>query len=189
MIKFFSFLLFTNLAFAGLDGQRDQCFKRAWMATDPSEAQSSSAQQNFEPIKKLFEDNKEKIHAAMHGLHTAMKAHPISKADVKAAKANLKNTLDPLTDAAEDAAIDTINLLSAEQRSVFDRVLMRCKHNKDSGRRPPGRRHDPGRDAPGRDAPGRDQPGRDLPGRDLPGRDQPGREHPHHPGDDDLSFL
>ena len=110
-------------------GEHDKCFAKAFMATRPSDEQKEKAHAVHEDIKKVFEDNKSAIQAAVSDYETAMMKHPIVMDDaVKAAHA-LGEAVHPVQAAVFTGSITIVNLLSDDQRDVFNRVMRRCmKH-------------------------------------------------------------
>jgi hypothetical protein len=66
------------------------------------------------------------VRTAMQALKATLAKHPISKAEVNSAVEGVHRVGDPLKQAVQDAKIDVINLLSADQRKTFDNVMTRC---------------------------------------------------------------
>jgi hypothetical protein len=107
-------------------GQSDKCYGKAFRATKPSDEQKESAQAVHEAIKKVFEDNKSAMEAAASDYMAAMMNHPIVMDEAVAAAHALGEAVHPVQAAIFTGAITIVNLLSADQRAIFDRVIHRC---------------------------------------------------------------
>ena len=113
----------------GPDNKMHECAKNAWQATNPSEDQNHQACDFMHAAKAVMDEHKDAIHDGMHNLFAAWSQHPISKDAVKSAEMALHDHIVPVKEAIEDAQINTLNLLSNEQRSTFDHTFFECLHN------------------------------------------------------------
>jgi uncharacterized protein with FMN-binding domain len=107
-------------------GKGHECGQKAWTATNPSDAQNAQARENFQRAKAVYEEHKEGIHQAMQAMHAAWVKHPIVKDEVKEAGMQMHHHMMPVKVAVTTARIDTINLLSLDQREIFNRTMMDC---------------------------------------------------------------
>ena len=124
-------LMITALLLSGAsswaDSKHDQCGHEAWQAAKPTAEQTAAAEAYFAPVKKMFQDNKDAIEAAKAAFMAALKNHPIVKADATSTGKALFDLVMPIKSAAFSAVIDSINLLSLDQRHAFDDAFMACK--------------------------------------------------------------
>lgn len=120
----FSVLKYLDGGHGGDKGS--ECGHKAWTATNPSEAQNAQARENFARAKAVCEEHKEGMHQAMQAMHAAWIKHPIVRDEVKSAGMQLHEHMMPIQIAVTDARIDTINLLTSDQRNVFNRTMMDC---------------------------------------------------------------
>lgn len=108
------------------NGEGDKCFGKAFMATKPSEEQKVKAHEVHDAVKQVYEDNKSAMQAAASDYMAAMMKHPIVMDDaVKAAHA-LGEAVHPVQAAMFGGSITIINLLSEDQRAIFNRAMHRC---------------------------------------------------------------
>ncbi len=126
---------FTNSFAAATDdlkiaqGQGDKCFAKAFRATEPTDEQKESAHAVHEAVKKVYEDNKSAMEAAGSAYMAAMMKHPIVMEDAVAAAHTLGEAVHPVQAAIFTGSITIVNLLSEDQRAIFNRVMHRCmKH-------------------------------------------------------------
>ena len=107
-------------------GGMHKCMKGAWSAANPSEDQNQKAKGFMNEAKAVFDQHKDGIKQAMHGVMTAWKQYPISKDDVVAAEGVMHDQFSPVGEAMQDAKINTLNVLSADQRAAFDTSFAQC---------------------------------------------------------------
>jgi hypothetical protein len=103
-----------------------RCLKKSWKATNPSDQQSDGAKRFMDEAKAVKDQHKDAIHSAMEAMKTAWSKHPIVQAEVVAAEDSLREHGMPVRAAFRDAGINTLNLLSAEQRTTFDHTFKDC---------------------------------------------------------------
>ncbi len=120
--------LASNLSWAD-HNQSHQCAMKAWQAASPTTAQNNAARSNFAPVKQMYAEKKAAIDSAMQELMGDLKAHPISKEEVKASCHSLMRLVAPIQEAAISATIDTINLLTPDQREDFDDAIGECMND------------------------------------------------------------
>lgn len=107
-------------------GEIRACFKSAWAAANPAREQNERAREELTAMKTVFEENRAALEGGLMGLLGAWKAHPVSIDDVKAAEEALKTAITPVHEAVRTGSANVLNLLTAEQRSVFDDKLLDC---------------------------------------------------------------
>ncbi|MGE0616404.1 MAG: hypothetical protein AB7P04_12260 [Bacteriovoracia bacterium] len=107
-------------------GKVHECMHEAWKAADTSDEQNNKAGEIIAGARDVMKKNKEAIQKAMKGMMVAWKAHPISRDAVIAAEKGLMEAGAPVHGAIRDAQVGVINLLSKEQREVFNEVFMEC---------------------------------------------------------------
>lgn len=111
----------------GQHGNRKaQCGKIAWKHTSPTQAQNDAAKATLTTAFQTVAAGMPAVKAAFAQVKTALEKHPISKAEVNTAVEGVKTVGEPLRQTVQDASIDVINLLSAEQRATFNQVMARC---------------------------------------------------------------
>lgn len=112
----------------GRQEKMHKCLHDGMKAAELTEDQHHQIHQNMMAAKQVKMDHKDAIHEGMRVMMEAWKQHPIVKADVVAAEENLKAHKMPVKAAMRDAMIDSLNLLSADQRQKFDAAVMACIH-------------------------------------------------------------
>lgn len=114
----------------GGHGGKHACIHHAWKAAKPTAEQNTQAKALLGSVKTVVERNKDAIKADFHALMAAWAKYPVSKTEVVAAQANLQGGVAPIREAALDAKIGVLNLLSENQRLAFDESLKECvKHH------------------------------------------------------------
>jgi hypothetical protein len=103
-----------------------RCLKKSWKAAAPSDAQNEGAKRYMDEAKAVMEHHKDAIKTAMAEMHAAWAKHPIVQAEVVAAEDSLREHGTPVRAAFRDAGINTLNQLSAEQRTAFDNTFKSC---------------------------------------------------------------
>jgi hypothetical protein len=124
-------LLAATTAFAAPKGM--QCGHEAWNAASPTDDQTNAAKAIFAPVKQMYMDNKAAIMTDVAALKAAFATQPIVKSDVETAGKNLFTLVMPIQKAGLDAAIDSINLLSVDQRKAFDAAFKACRDKNHGG--------------------------------------------------------
>jgi hypothetical protein len=130
-------LLFSSHSFAGagVDGALtlarggDDCFMKAFMAAHPTDEQTAKAHAIAADIKKIADENKPAMEDAAKAFMSVMMQHPIPRDSAHAARTALNSSVQPVTDAAFDGVISTINLLDADQRQLFNHAMYDCMSN------------------------------------------------------------
>jgi hypothetical protein len=103
-----------------------QCLKKSWNAATPSDQQKEEAKRFMDEAKAEKDLHEDAIEAAMEAMKTAWGKYPIVQAEVVAAEDALREQATPVKAAFRDAGINTLNLLSAEQRETFDSTFKSC---------------------------------------------------------------
>lgn len=110
-----------------------RCMMRAWKAAKPTPDQNTQAKQFMTDAHAVLDQNKAAIEAAATALKASWMAHPIVAADVDTNHMALHDAAVPVVKAFRGAAINIINLLSADQRKAYDGRFVKCierKHKK-----------------------------------------------------------
>jgi Spy/CpxP family protein refolding chaperone len=103
-----------------------RCLKKSWKAANPTDQQGDTAKRYMDEAKAVMDQHKDAIHSAMEAMKTAWSKHPIVQAEVVAAEDSLREHGMPVRVAFRDAGINTLNLLSSEQRTAFDNTFKDC---------------------------------------------------------------
>lgn len=109
-------------------GEGEQCFMKAFMATEPTDEQKMQAHKIHMAVQKVFEDNKENMQKAAGTYMEAMMAHPIVQATAVESLHNLVKAVHPVQAAYFTGSITVINLLSMDQRNLFNQAMHDCMH-------------------------------------------------------------
>jgi hypothetical protein len=104
----------------------EKCLKESWKQTAPTEVQQHKAEVYMAEAKVVKETRKPELDAAKHAYLAAWKAYPISRDEVIAKEAVLGAQLKMLKATYRDAGINILNLLSGDQRKVFDATFKQC---------------------------------------------------------------
>lgn len=116
----------------GMGGHRGEkmhkCMHDGMTAAELSEDQHNQIHQIMMAAKQVKKDHQAAIHEGMQAMMAAWGKYPIEKAEVVGAEENLKAHMTPVREAMRDGMIDSLNLLSAEQRQKFDDAFMTCIH-------------------------------------------------------------
>lgn len=110
----------------GHDNKMHQCVHKGFESAKISEEQHKQIHGYMMNAKNVMKEHKEAIHNGMQSMMTAWKKHPISKDEVVAAEGNLQQHMTPVKVAMRDSMIDSLNVLSADQRKDFDSAFASC---------------------------------------------------------------
>jgi Spy/CpxP family protein refolding chaperone len=128
-----AFAATPNFSVLNYDGQDPgqgpgKCIQAAWASTNPTDDQNNQAKSFMDAAHAVFQQHGDSLKQDFQALKTAWAAYPIVKADVVTAETALQNDLPAVKEAMEDATINTLNLLSADQRKTFDAAAKDCFH-------------------------------------------------------------
>ncbi len=74
-------------------------------------------------------DHAQGLHEGMHAMKLAWSKHPVSTEEIMAAEALMNSHTSPIKAAVRDALIGVVNVLTVEQRPLFDHAFMTCMHS------------------------------------------------------------
>lgn len=103
-----------------------KCLTKAWKAAKPSDQQKDTANGFMDEAKLVLDQHEDALEANMEALKAAWMKHPVVQAEVVAAEDALMAEVVPVKAAFRDAGINTLNLLSAEQREDFNTSFSGC---------------------------------------------------------------
>lgn len=114
----------------GREGRMQKCLDEGMTAAELTEEQKSQIHENMMAAMQVKEEHKNAIQEAKQSIVQAWSQHPIVRADVIAAEENMKTHKAPVKAAMRDSMIDSLNLLSGDQRQKFDAAFVVCIHEK-----------------------------------------------------------
>ena len=123
---------YTILADTGMYWKNfQQCFVDSWKAASPTDAQIADAK----PFNKIGEDawtqHKDGVIQGKKDLAEAWSAYPLSVANIAKAEMTYHKSVALLHVARRNSNINTLNLLTADQRKVFDKSFDDCNSKND----------------------------------------------------------
>lgn len=105
-----------------------ECVHAGFQSTNMTEEQHTVVHKAMMDAMAVMDQHKDGIHAGMRAVMGAFSKHPIDRNEVVSAEVNLKVDMEPVREAMRDSLITGINVLSSEQRSLFDHAFMQCMH-------------------------------------------------------------
>ena len=103
-----------------------ECIKAGWQAAHPTDEQNQAAGEYLKSAHGVVRQNMKAIKEAARGVWIEFAKHPITKADVDTAEGKLQVPVKLVRTTVRDAIIDSLNLLTNEQRDQYDQAFMAC---------------------------------------------------------------
>ena len=109
--------------------QMAECMQEGWAATHPTDAQNQSLATLMTTLHNTVAANKDAIETAAREFFLTWGHHPIDGNAVHQAQYTLDNTIAPVKTAVIDTMVSAINLLTIEQRDLYDHAFAVCMNS------------------------------------------------------------
>jgi len=109
--------------------QLQECIKNGWEAASPTDVQTGEVKVLIQNVKTVLERQRVVLKKDKQDLLKAWGDFPISSQAVEAAEMALHNDIMPVYKSLREAKIRALNLLTADQKNIFNSTFASCHKN------------------------------------------------------------
>ena len=117
---------FGAFAEALLPAKVHDCVLEGWMAAGTSDDQTAQAQKVLNDARGVLGTQQAAIETGITNLNAAWAKYPVDATEVMTAEAALDKEIKPVKESFRGAAISVLNLMTADQRKLYDADFATC---------------------------------------------------------------